>query len=837
MGDEEYLEASGWQLDSKFPEVSAQQLQNSDWQVVRQDRWKRSEHIVHLEARALVKSMEAVVHDCSAFDSRQLLLVDSMSAALAFDRCRSRNYRLLRQIRKFCSYAIGCNLSFSVRWIPSEINPADEPSRVFDIYHAHGQHSNRSFLRASVSRDGAEKGFHTDSTSFPDIQPSFSVTDSGHSSAEGCSSVQFQVQDVSAGQAASSSPATEASQHREGPAGARGREDGNIQTEKETFRKRRQHLILRGASESQSTADVGKAQQKAPEKVCRRNDAIRTPRAEPVRAQGHHCQDRAVLQPGVWGAEGIHQRSQTHFFDGSLEGCGDQCLFQPSLFGRSSSPQGRKDSSFVHASEPGLQPVWITETASDLSGFEGVEKAEPRHFPQSMAVSSVVRSGQRNEKIGSAADGSFYHAGAVFLFQAKRALEVPGVFTGATCAVRDRALVLAAEPRGASCSVKDRHIRRLSCPRLSLSQALVSTAYASTDQPAEQPDAVGFRLWPVCQSLWPNCQTKGHRHHPLSASALRSKYRSKPKLQVPTGGAETRKVEITQECGPIRKVRTISSELPDAPSGLATALPGRRVTSRGSDVGPGPRSKTAFTAKGLKGQYVADLFSGHGGVAHQCRQLGYAAKEWELCRGSQFDLTKPSVLSKLKRDVQQRLVLAVMLAPPYSSFSTARDRTCVIRNEQYPWGLPEHLLPPADQQQVQNGNACFRAAIQIIKWLNALLENPASSKCWLLPQLQKFEASSCCTVVFTDFCQFGTLWKKRTKFLCGNLDSQDVARIGRLCQGKGICSRTQKKHFQLSGSNHQGVPWTRVAQLYPAQLCKQLAFALTAPTHYSPTTI
>ena len=66
-------------------------------------------------------------------------------------------------------------------------------------------------------------------------------------------------------------------------------------------------------------------------------------------------------------------------------------------------------------------------------------------------------------------------------------------------------------------------IRRLSCPRLSLSQALGSTAYASTDQPAEQPDAVGFRLWPVCQSLWPNCQTNGHRHHPLSASALRSK--------------------------------------------------------------------------------------------------------------------------------------------------------------------------------------------------------------------------------------------------------------------------------------------------------------------------
>ena len=129
LDDEEYLEASGWQLDGSFVEVPASMLSSSDWSVACQGHWRRDEHIVHLEARALVKAMEVVTQDLKSKDVRQLFLVDSMSAALAFGRCRSRNYRLLRQVRKFCSMSIGFNLAFSIRWIPSEVNPADEPSR------------------------------------------------------------------------------------------------------------------------------------------------------------------------------------------------------------------------------------------------------------------------------------------------------------------------------------------------------------------------------------------------------------------------------------------------------------------------------------------------------------------------------------------------------------------------------------------------------------------------------------------------------------------------------------------------------------------------------------
>ncbi|CAK8994704.1 unnamed protein product [Durusdinium trenchii] len=115
LDDEEYLKLSGWDLRTDFPEVPAHKLREGSWQTVRQGRWKKHEHIVHLEARALVKSFEYLVEDTHSKDCRQLFLVDSMSAALAFDRCRSRNFKMLRQIRKFCSYGLARNISFSVR--------------------------------------------------------------------------------------------------------------------------------------------------------------------------------------------------------------------------------------------------------------------------------------------------------------------------------------------------------------------------------------------------------------------------------------------------------------------------------------------------------------------------------------------------------------------------------------------------------------------------------------------------------------------------------------------------------------------------------------------------
>ena len=117
MDSKDYLEKSGWRLDKGFKEVPGYLLGHPAG-------------ILELEARALVKSLRKIANSNFGHDIRQLLLTDNMSACLAFDRSRARSYRLLQQVRKFSSYCLSRNIYCSVRWVPSELNRSDEPSRV-----------------------------------------------------------------------------------------------------------------------------------------------------------------------------------------------------------------------------------------------------------------------------------------------------------------------------------------------------------------------------------------------------------------------------------------------------------------------------------------------------------------------------------------------------------------------------------------------------------------------------------------------------------------------------------------------------------------------------------
>ena len=127
----EYLEKSGWSLDRSFPEVPAKLLAKSFWTPKLWGKWEFEEGILTLEARALVKSLKRIAMSIFGHDVRQLLLVDNMSVCLAFDRSRARNFPLLVQIRRFASYCLARNIQCSVRWVPSELNNSDSPSRYY----------------------------------------------------------------------------------------------------------------------------------------------------------------------------------------------------------------------------------------------------------------------------------------------------------------------------------------------------------------------------------------------------------------------------------------------------------------------------------------------------------------------------------------------------------------------------------------------------------------------------------------------------------------------------------------------------------------------------------
>lgn len=99
------------------------------WQVVGRHKWKKIEAIPVLEARASLYSVKHALRSVAGFHRRHLVLSDSISAVCALDRGRGKSYRMRRVTQQVCALTLASNTVFSYRWLPSEWNPSDGPSR------------------------------------------------------------------------------------------------------------------------------------------------------------------------------------------------------------------------------------------------------------------------------------------------------------------------------------------------------------------------------------------------------------------------------------------------------------------------------------------------------------------------------------------------------------------------------------------------------------------------------------------------------------------------------------------------------------------------------------
>ena len=86
---------SVWSQVTDFPEVELRLLQKRDWRVVIRQKWKFEDDILLREARALLRGLQCAEH---VRNTRVLCLTDSRFCALAFERRRARNFKLLVQI-------------------------------------------------------------------------------------------------------------------------------------------------------------------------------------------------------------------------------------------------------------------------------------------------------------------------------------------------------------------------------------------------------------------------------------------------------------------------------------------------------------------------------------------------------------------------------------------------------------------------------------------------------------------------------------------------------------------------------------------------------------------
>lgn len=100
-----------------------------DWQVVGRHRWRKLDSMPVYEARASLYAIKHCVRNKSSFGKKHLVLTDSMTAAVSFDKGRSHSFKLRRVLEQAGAISLCTGCLFKTRWIPTEWNPADALSR------------------------------------------------------------------------------------------------------------------------------------------------------------------------------------------------------------------------------------------------------------------------------------------------------------------------------------------------------------------------------------------------------------------------------------------------------------------------------------------------------------------------------------------------------------------------------------------------------------------------------------------------------------------------------------------------------------------------------------
>ncbi|CAK0838221.1 unnamed protein product, partial [Prorocentrum cordatum] len=100
--------------------------------------------------------------------------------------------------------------------------------------------------------------------------------------------------------------------------------------------------------------------------------------------------------------------------------------------------------------------------------------------------------------------------------------------------------------------------------------------------------------------------------------------------------------------------------------------------------------------------FFAELFSGAGRAAAAARRVGHCSREWDIKAGPADNVLRQCVEAGLRASILAGLVLAVMLAPPCTSFSVVQNVNVPLRSREFPRGLPG--LPEAQREKVNLGN-------------------------------------------------------------------------------------------------------------------------------------
>ena len=132
-GADDEDEEIGFDVDPSFEEVPSGWLERCRWDVSCFGRWTRREDILVLEARAWMICVERLCKHINGTKRRRPVLGDNVALVLTQCRWRSRLFARFVVLRRAAAYILARDMVVVSRWIMSEMNTNDAPSRL------HGQ--------------------------------------------------------------------------------------------------------------------------------------------------------------------------------------------------------------------------------------------------------------------------------------------------------------------------------------------------------------------------------------------------------------------------------------------------------------------------------------------------------------------------------------------------------------------------------------------------------------------------------------------------------------------------------------------------------------------------
>ena len=120
-----------YQVDRDFQafEPVAFGIVDRPWRTTACYRWKRKLSLPVAEARSTLHAVKHVLRSLSSHGQKHVVLSDSMTAVCAISRGRAHTFELRRVCQQIGALSLATDTAFFLRWVPSEWNPADNPSR------------------------------------------------------------------------------------------------------------------------------------------------------------------------------------------------------------------------------------------------------------------------------------------------------------------------------------------------------------------------------------------------------------------------------------------------------------------------------------------------------------------------------------------------------------------------------------------------------------------------------------------------------------------------------------------------------------------------------------